>query len=179
VDYFHTGSKVKTGGVSPLVGYASQPRIQCILIIACLVFYTTRGITQIRADVVGWLENSYRTSETSHKSGANSSYSEYLQNYQVGLNGFVLSNNFLSYYLGTHFEESQRNDGNTFWRTRTFDWYDFTGHFFSNRRVALDLFLRRSQTDAYLPTGLDRRYEDLVGGELHLRTWWLPITRSS
>ncbi len=135
------------------------------------------GNAQIRTEVVGWLENSYLSNGSGQDPLSSPSYSEYLQTYQLGIKGFVLSTNFLTYYLGTRLEESQKQSGGSSWRTRNFDWYDFTGNFLRNRRVAFDLYLRRRQTDIFLPGGLNRRFEDLVGTDVHIRTGWLPRTR--
>ncbi len=115
---------------------------------------------------------------TEETSTSTSGYSEYLQNYQVGVRGFLFSRGFFSYYLGTRFQDSQRRYDSSFMRIRSINWYDFTGTFFSNRRVGFETFLKRTQTDLLYTGGVQRRYDDLIGGEVRLLTRWLPTTRA-
>ncbi len=129
----------------------------CTIIVVLSLF--TVSSLYARVELVGVMENSYRRSESADKYSKSGDFTEYLQNYQLGFKGTILSPKFCSYFLGGRYEESQKTSGDVFWRTRTKTLYDFTGNFIRNRPISLDLFAKRSDIEIILQfkdTGTDR-----------------------
>jgi hypothetical protein len=148
-----------------------------------IMFFSAINISicsgQVTAQLSGIIENSYRSSE-SESNSANSTKSEqneYIQNYQLGLSGFAISPNFMTYFLGSTYRKSRKGYGGSTIASTSFDWYDVSSRFFKNRPYSFDLFARKTESLLTAPDYSQVMFTNLYGGEVRLSNQHIPRTR--
>ena len=140
-----------------------------LLSVTALAAFSTAVYAQTWAELVGKLENSYRTSQTGELA---TNGNEYTQNYVLGVKGQLISSRLLSYYLGTRVEDRAQKEI----RVRQLYWYDASGTLFRARPLSLNLHARRSTIEV-VGTPTPQRFEDDLGAELFLYRQNLPKVR--
>lgn len=156
---------------------------KCSTIFLILLFTISfnSATAQLPYRIEGSIETGYQswTASNLNIGYRNSDGTEWLQQHKIGVRGYYLSPNILSYYVGTNFKQSDKKNRNLNIRNRSYDIIDANGRILQNRNIWANTYLKRTWNEYTYGRFVNYSYDNLVGTNLFILLRQLPNIKLS
>lgn len=99
---------------------------------------------------------------------------QWMQRYQIGIRGYYLSPNVVSYYVGTKWLQTDNKAGQWSTRNRSYDIIDLNARFFQNRNIWANTYFKRTWNEYRYGRWVLSSYDNVVGTNVFLLVRQLP-----